>query len=251
MVDDFGAEYVGEHHTLHLNTVLEEHYEVTENWKGDLYSGVNIKWDYIKHTCRLTMDDCISNLRVKFDHPQPVNPQHSPYNHAPIVYGAKIQYASGPDDSPPLNATGILRVQTILGALLFYARAVDNKLLVALGELGQQQDSSTKATNDAITQIMDYVATYPADGITFRSSDMIMSAHSDVAYLNFSKARSLAGAHIMFYEDTPTPIYNGSVLTIAQIIKCVMYSAAEAKLAGLYICAKEMVPLRQSLVEMG
>ena len=30
-----------------------------------------------------------------------------------------------------------------------------------------------------------------------------------------------------------------------------MSSAAEAELGGLYICAKEMVPLRQSLIEMG
>jgi hypothetical protein len=37
----------------------------------------------------------------------------------------------------------------------------------------------------------------------------------------------------------------------AQIIKFVASSAAEAELAGLYICAKEMVPLRDSLVEMG
>ena len=55
----------------------------------------------------------------------------------------------------------------------------------------------------------------------------------------------------MLSEDVPVPKYNGPVLTIAQIIKCVMSSAAEAELAGLYICAKEMVPLRQSLIEMG
>ena len=30
-----------------------------------------------------------------------------------------------------------------------------------------------------------------------------------------------------------------------------MSSAAESELAGLYICAKEMVPLRQALSEMG
>ena len=55
----------------------------------------------------------------------------------------------------------------------------------------------------------------------------------------------------MLSEDVPVPKYNGPVLTIAKIIKCVMSSAAEAELAGLYICAKEMVPLRQSLIEMG
>jgi hypothetical protein len=251
LVDDFGVEYVGERHALHLKSVLERHYEVTVNWKGDLYSGINLDWDYVARTCHLSMRDYVANLRVKFDHPFPSKPQHSPYKHAPIIYGAKVQYATGPDDSTPLDKDGVKRVQAIVGALLYYARAVDNKLLVALSELGQQQAAATEATNDAINQLLDYVATYPADGITYRASDMVLSAHSDAAYLNVTKARSRAGAHIMLSEDAPVPTYNGPVLTVAQIIKTVMSSAAEAELGGLYICAKEMVPLRQSLIEMG
>ena len=149
------------------------------------------------------------------------------------MYVAKIQYAAGPDDSPPLNDAGILRVQTIVGALLFYACYIDNKILVALSKLVQQQASETKATNDTINKILDYVATYPSDGINFRSSDMVMYAHSDPEYLNFRKARSRAGAHIMLSEDVPVPRYNETVLASDQIIKCLMYSAAEADLEGL------------------
>ena len=66
----------------------------------------------------------------------------------------------------------------------------------------------------------------------------MLSPNSNAAYLNVSKARSRAGFHIMLSEDIPVPKYNGSVLTIAQIIKFVMFSAAEAELEGLYICAK-------------
>jgi hypothetical protein len=80
---------------------------------------------------------------------------------------------------------------------------------------------------------------------------MILAAHSDAAYLNISKVRSQAGAHIMLSEDITVPTFNGPILTISQIIKFVASSAAEAELAGLYICAEEMVPLRNSLVEMG
>ena len=105
------------------------------------------------------MYNYIANLRVKFNHADPRKPQHSPNKHAPIIYVAKIQYAAEADDSAPLDKAGILRVQSIVGALLFYGRAVDNKLLVALSELGQQQASATEATNDAITQLLDYVAT--------------------------------------------------------------------------------------------
>ena len=55
----------------------------------------------------------------------------------------------------------------------------------------------------------------------------------------------------MLSEDVPVTSLNGPVLTIAQIIKFVMSSAAEAELAGLFICAKSMVPLRNTLTEMG
>ena len=90
-------------------------------------------------------------------------------------------------------------MQSIVGALLFYVRAFDNKLLLALIELGQLQASAIKATNDATTQLLDYVATYPSDGISYRASDMVLAAHSDSAYLNVTKARSRTGAHVTLY----------------------------------------------------
>ena len=55
----------------------------------------------------------------------------------------------------------------------------------------------------------------------------------------------------MLTEDVSVPRYNGPVLTISQIIKCIMSSASEAGLAGLYICAKEILPLCQALVKIG
>ncbi len=138
-----------------------------------------------------------------------------------------------------------------MGTLLYYARAVDNKLLHALSEIGTQQATATDATNTRLNHLLDYCATYPNDGILYRASDMIIAAHSDAAYLNASKASSRAGAHIMLSDNNPVPSFNGPILTLTQIIKFVASSAAEAELAGLYICAKEMVPLCNSLEEMG
>ena len=58
-----------------------------------------------------------------------------------------------------MDAAVILRVQSIIGAIIYYPRDVENKLLVALSELGQHQAMATEATNDAIHQILDYIAT--------------------------------------------------------------------------------------------
>ena len=54
----------------------------------------------------------------------------------------------------------------------------------------------------------------------------------------------------MISEDTPVPTINGPVLIVAQIIKFVMSSAAEAEIAGLFVCAKSMVLLRTTFIEM-
>ena len=91
------------------------------------------------------------------------------------------------DDSPPLNEKGIKRVQGIVGELLYTGRAVNNKLLVALRSIGAQQAAAIEEKKYAIEKFLDYVATYPDDGIMFRKSDMILAAHADAGFINESK----------------------------------------------------------------
>ena len=138
-----------------------------------------------------------------------------------------------------------------MGALLWIGRAVNNKLLVALSAIGSHQASATESTNYAIHQLLDYCATYPDDGILYRSSNMILSAHSDAGSANETKSRSQAGAHIFFSENDSIPRWNGPLLTIAQIMRYVVSSAAEAEMTALFLTAKEMAPLRNTLTEMG
>jgi hypothetical protein len=230
IVDDFGVEYVGEEHAIHLRDTIKEHYDITENWNGDLYSGINLGWNYTVCTCRLSMEDYVDTVLTKYNHQRPKKPILSPYKAVPISYGAKVQYTDDEDTTSPLNDAGVKRVQGIVGALLYYAGAVDNKLLHALSEIGTQQAAATEATNKRVNHLLDYCSTYPNDGVLYCTSDMILAAHSNAAHLNISKARSRAGAHIMLSEDIPVPTFNGPVLTISQIIKFVASSAAELNL---------------------
>ena len=132
----------------------------------------------------------------------------SPHKHRPIDYGATQQLVQPTDTSKPLNEKGIKRIQGIVGALLYRGREVNNKLLVALSAIGAQQAATTEATAEAIEQLLDYVATYPNDGILFRKSDMILAAHADAGFLNESRARSRSGAHIFLSENEPKPKLN-------------------------------------------
>ena len=226
IVDDFVVEYVGKHHVDHLLNALKENYEVTVNDKGDLYSGINPTWDYVKRTCRLKMDDYITNLRPKFDHPNSKKPQYSPQLHNTIIYGSKVQYAAETPSSPPLNSAGKLRIEQLVGVIRYYARVVDTKFLIALSKLAQKKSSRTNDTHTDMLQLNDYLATYPNDGITYRASDMILAGHADAANLSISQARSRTGSHIMLSEDVPIPLHNVPVLTTAQIVKSIMSSAS-------------------------
>ena len=80
--------------------------------------------------------------------------------------------------------------------------------------------------------------------LTYRVSDMVLAIHSDASYLSKPKSRSRAGGHMFMAGKDKTHINNGAVLSISQIIRAVMSSAAEAKLGALFINAKTAVSMR-------
>ena len=92
---------------------------------------------------------------------------------------------------------------------------MDNQLLVGLSAIGSQQAAATRLTNGAINQILDYYATYPADGILYRSIDMVLCTHSDAGFNNESKGRSRPGAQIFLSENNAMTRWNRSVLTLS------------------------------------
>ena len=93
-------------------------------------------------------------------------------------------------------------------------------------------------TQKSINQLLYYCGTYPDDGIVYQSSDMILNAHSDAGFINETKARIRAGAHIFLSENEPIPQWNGPILTIAQIMKYVLSLAVEAEMGALLLTAK-------------
>jgi hypothetical protein len=218
---------------------------------GDKFADINIQWDYAGQCCCISMEGYIETLLIKFKHPCPTKPRLSPYKCAPIAYGIKTQLTPETDSSELLNNGCKQRIQEIIDSLLYYARAVDNKLLVALSAIAARQAKATFATKQAVNLLLDYVATYPNNGIVYQASIMILGAHADAGFLNETNSCSRAGAHIYLSEDEPFPCSNGAVLSITQIIKFVMALTAESKLAALFVTAREMIPHCQTLIDMG
>ena len=46
VVDDLGVKYTGRENALHLINILNEYYEISKDWSGSKYIGINFDWDY-------------------------------------------------------------------------------------------------------------------------------------------------------------------------------------------------------------
>jgi hypothetical protein len=100
-------------------------------------------------------------------------------------------------------------------------------------------------------QFLDYAASQEDAIVTYRAKDMRLTIHSNASYLPESKACSRAGNHMFMAGTEDIPINNGAVLNISQIIRAVMSSAVEAKLAALFINVKMAVSMQCTLEELG
>jgi len=79
---------------------------------------------------------------------------------------------------------------------------------------------------------------------------MILHTHSDASYLSESKARSRAAGHF-FLSSKDNRINNGPIHTVCTIIKNVIASAPEAEIATAFLTARDAIPIRNALREMG
>ena len=259
VVDDFGVKHIGKEHAEHLlKTLTDAEYVASTDWTGETFCGLTLKWDYEKGTVDISMPDYVQKALQRFEHPLPEEPEDAPHQHTEINYGAKTQMTKAPDNTPPLDKAGIKRLQSIVGTLLHYARAVDNTMLPALGTLAAAQTKGTQATAEAATKLLNYAATHPDAVVRFTASDMVLHVHSDASYLSESEARSRAAG--FFYlssnkdvtppDAEPAPL-NGPVHILCKIINNVMSSATEAEVAGLFLNGQDAVMLRNTLEFLG
>ena len=133
-------------------------------------------------------------------------------------------------------------IQQVLGTLLYYARAVDPTMLVALSAITSEQAPPTKSTMEKVDMFLDYSASQEQAVLTYKASGMILAVHSNASYLSESKSRSRAGGHFFMSKDVSFPPKKGDVLNLAQIMKTVMSPAAEAEIGAMYVNARKSLP---------
>jgi Reverse transcriptase (RNA-dependent DNA polymerase) len=254
VVDDFLVQYSDIRDFTHLVDTLLLHYKITTDMKASRFCGITLQWNYEEGHVTLSMPGYTEKALLRFTHPTPAKPQHSPHEWTPPDYGAKVQYADPEDQSIPLDGKGIKRLQEVIGTFLYSARAVDNTMLVALSTLASAQTKGTEQTMNALVQLLDYAATHPDAAIRFYKSDMVLYVHSDASYLSESNGRSRVGGY--FYlgnhdEPTNNPKPNAPIHIESRILKNIMAAASEAEIGGLFHNGQETVYFRQILAEIG
>ena len=240
-VDDFGIKYYNKADVEHLLQALSSHYDYTIDWKGTNYCGLTMKWNYTAGYVDVSIPNYIKYLLKRLQHPQPSKPVHAPHEWQAPIYGKHRQYTKDPDSTPLLDKDETKFVQSVVGALLYYGRAVEHPILVALNEISVQQQHPTQKVRKKVDQLLDFVATHPEATLRYHASDMILHVDSDAAYLVLPNAKSRIGGYFYLSSTPPTnvnsnpkPMKNAPILIECSSLKHVVASAAEAECGGLF-----------------
>jgi hypothetical protein len=259
VVDDFGVKVVGNAHATHLINTLRKHYDVTIDHKGELFCGITLDWDYPARTVDLTMPNYVPKALARLRHPAPKRPQHSPHPYSAPVYGQKQQFAK-PTCTRQLTPTQTKYCQEFTGIFNYYARAIDNTMQTAISSIASSVSTSNwEDISYQINHFLNYAATHPHAKIRYTASQMHLWLHSDASYLNESKARSRNGGFFYLSDKPklpikpgdPAPPLNAPILVNSKIIDAVMSSVQESETGSGFINAKDAIPMRTTLIEMG
>ena len=136
-------------------------YKLTKVWKGNLYCGITLNWNYKVGYVDISMPGYIKKKLHKYRHIFPKRIQTCPYSPKLKTYGAKAQSPLPLDDSKPLDKKGILKIQKIVDSILYYARAVDSTVLIGLSSIFPEQTKVTEKTHSRCHQLLDYLASNP------------------------------------------------------------------------------------------
>ena len=178
VVDDFGVKFTGDCHANHLISTLKKDYDVTIDWKGELFVGIKLKWDYKNRTLDTHIPGFTKRALHKYQHPAPKRPQHAPAKAAPIQYGAKVQTTTH-DTSPRISAEKIKHIQDVVGTFAWYSRACDPTMAATLSSIAGRQSKATTDLDAEVKHFLDYCHVHPNAGVRFVASDMILALHSD------------------------------------------------------------------------
>ena len=224
---------------------------MSTEWESQSYCGIIIKCNYQKRVFYLSIPGYVQSALRKFQHSQPTRKENAPHFWERPNYGETQKFSKADDTSRKLTPERILILQKITGTLLFYAKAINLKILVSLGTIAAAQTSGTIEMEKSIHKLIDYFATHPDAILRYKASGMMLRAHSDASYLSELQCRSRSVG--FFYMGNATNYLsqpNGVIMVISTIMRNVILLEVEAECGELFYNAKELEALRTTLKEM-
>ncbi len=177
----------------HLIVAIKtKHEKLSKDWIGNLNCGITLTWDYDACTLNILMPGYIIKQLQHYQHASPTCPQHCPYYPQPKQYSSIMQHPIKLDTSSLLSKEDIKQVQQVIGSILYYARAIDLTVLMALSTIASKQSKGTEQTMQKCKQLLDHLATHPDAMVQFHASNMILNIHLDPFYPSKANTHSHA-----------------------------------------------------------
>ena len=79
VVDDFGIKYTRKADANHLTKSLREDYEITEDWTGEKYLGLTLKWDCVNRNLSTSMLGYVKASLLTFQRESATKPHDAPH----------------------------------------------------------------------------------------------------------------------------------------------------------------------------
>lgn len=233
----------------HLLAALRELYVMTEDRQSEQkYVGTTIAHDITNNVLTLSMPGYVEKALQRFGK-QDIKGADSPLIYTPPIYGVKQQLTPAEKVASTLPVSEAERkfLQELVGVFLFYSRAVDATMLMALNQLSTTPPS--QAALQAAERFLQYAKKWPNSQLIFKASNMQLQAESDASYLSETLGRS-RGAGLLFFGRNEDGSVNGMIDTISCIIPTVCSSVGEAEYAALFIVGKELTSARHTLSDL-
>jgi len=250
VVDDFGIKYQHDADWDHLCSHLRLLYAIKPHPVGSQFLGFTIVHDRRARTISLSYPGYIASLLAR------VRPGGVKHAETPSIYHAPNYGSSGPqisrrDSTPTVSDTLRKELQVVVGSILYYARAVDGRMLEAVSELSCLQSQPTVATMAKMERLLGYAAAHPDGQSVIYPSDMLLCVYSDASFNSRPKSQSVAGGYHFLGRSKSPDFLNSPILNVCSTIPIVCAAVSEAEYAAVFANCQVAVDERSMLASLG
>ena len=171
VVDDFAVVWTDQASMDHFVRTLTLLYQVKVNWLGNKYLGMDIRINRQDRHFTLTMNGYIRKLMQRV-RPNGIKGASTPAQYTPPNYANPGAQKTTIDASPLASESDKKLLQSVVGTLLYYCRAVDPSICTAVHQLGSIQSKPTENDMAKMERLLRYVSSHSNNGIQCQRSSL-------------------------------------------------------------------------------